>query len=198
MAPTPYTPTHRLVFSINVGLLNHKMDVGCVADETSPGSGVWFLQNNVDAAFDVAVQDAVDQFWQSFRNHYPSSSTCTGWELQKHVSGIFPVVKSGTLTLPAGTGAANVLAGIVTATFKDDSNKRVVFRFSESDVAVPSRYAGLASGNPFLSFFQSVMDRTTPNEIGNWMRSRGNGVPVTPKFATGTISKKLRRSRNLL
>lgn len=198
MAPTPYTPTHRLVFSINVGLLNHKMDVGVEADETSPGSGIWYLQNNDDHAFDVLVSDAADKFWSKLRSRYPSSSTCTGYELQQSVSGIFPVVNAGAVALSAGTGGANVLAGIVTVTFKDDSNKRIVFRISESDVAVPCRFATGAAGNPFLAFCDSVLDKLTPGEIGNWMRSRGDGVPVVGKFATGTVSKKLRRARNLL
>lgn len=198
MAPTPFTPTHRMVFSISVNGMLHDLHYACNADELTPGAGDWRLQNNVDGLPNVLPSAAADNWWLTLKARYPSSVSAVGYALQQNYSGVFVPVNSGVISSPAGTGGAVVLAGWWTMTFKDANNRRVIFIIPESDVAVPQRYAASAGANPFSDLYDSVIDETTTTTVGHWVRSRGDAKIVSGRFATGTISKKLRRARNLL
>lgn len=198
MAPIAYQPNHRLVLSVLVSGITHKLLYGCNAQETSPGSGFFNLRNNDDLSYDVNPKDAADSVWEILRLRYPSSVTCSGWELQENVDGLFPALQAGVVTNVAGTGSAVALCGIASLTFKDTSGRRVILHIPESDIGYPLRYAATSTSNPFQALALSLLDNNTTDAVGYWFRSRSDNLPVVGKFLTATISKKFRKMRNLL
>ena len=119
-----------------------------------------------------------NQIWEYIRLFYPSGISCTGYTLWKYVTGTDAkdYISAGTVTNPAGTGAAIVAAYQVVLTYRSALGGIMKQVLLETNQAAETRtvLVANAAGTPSQKLAAYVMS------ADNVIFARDDSYPITP------------------
>lgn len=120
----------------------------------------------------------VNQLWEFIRLFYPNTISCSGYQLWKYVAGTLgkDFIAAGTVTNPAGSGAATVAAAQLTQTYRSANGGILKIVILESNQSGNARQALVANaaGNPSQRLASYIMS------ADNIVLARDDAYPVNP------------------
>lgn len=196
MAPTPWTPTHRLDIEYAVSLESHVAQLGCYA--VLGGGGSYDLIRHTIS--NRAAADCAADFTLVFKALLATSSNITGYTLYEHLgANIFAPVEQNSIGVAGTRALPPQPAWQITNTYRDIDHKIA------KQVELETVYGGLLhlaypTGDAQLdAFIASTLPASAgTNSIWEFWNSRGGVRIKNVRFVTVAPNKRIRRKRNLI
>ena len=175
------SPTRTHKFRLNVAT------VGTPAIGTAPTAVT--IQKAGGGSATLAV--VANQAWEFMRLWWPSSISCTGYQLWRYVSGTYAktFISTGTVTNPAANGTAFGVAHEVVLSFRSANGGVMKQVFLESNQAGNNKIAATPNpaGTPAQKWVSYIMS------ADNVALARDDAYPLNPLFDSRGENERLFR-----
>lgn len=200
MAIAPYNANARFVFPITNAGLTHEIHLATNSDAALGAGSAADMYGPAGAGFGGGLATGAEIFAAWLAPLYGTATTFGPCRLEKKLTTGWGLIGAHVLAVPHGTGSASGTYNIITCSMKAADNTYVKLLLPETNLlGVFKRLIGDGSNGAIDNLFSDwVSIGPDSGNMAGYFGSRSNQLLIATSFYFSTISKRIRKQRNVL